>query len=144
MYYIGYTSVIAGGDDDRIFEYADWCYGAEEDEEDVVEYPLGYFFTGDNEDEDYIICAPEEQLQRQLIAQYPSQEMIDRTSIMIYFDAATSEVINQMWINVRCYNINKVPVWAWVLAAAAASWAASCASAGDRPIRRVRRYTCPW
>ena len=28
MYYIGYTSVIGGGDDTRIFEYADWCYGA--------------------------------------------------------------------------------------------------------------------
>ena len=115
MYYIGYTSVIAGGDDPTVFEYADWCYSAEDDEEDVVDYPLGYFFSGDNEDEDYIICAPEEQLQRQLIAQYPSQEMIDRTSIMIYFDAATSEVINQMWINVRCYNIHDVPMWAWFL-----------------------------
>ena len=46
MYYIGYTSVIGGGDDTRIVEYADWCYGAEDDEENVVEYPLGYFFTG--------------------------------------------------------------------------------------------------
>ena len=35
MYYIGYTSVISGGEDERIFEYADWCYGAEEDEEEV-------------------------------------------------------------------------------------------------------------
>lgn len=26
MDYIGYTSVIAGGDSDLIFSYADWCY----------------------------------------------------------------------------------------------------------------------
>ena len=44
MYYIGYTSAIAGGDSPLIFEYADWTYGAEDDEEDTIEYPLGYFF----------------------------------------------------------------------------------------------------
>lgn len=48
MYYVGYTSVIAGGEDTTVFEYLDWNYGAEEDEEDTAEYPLGYFFCGDN------------------------------------------------------------------------------------------------
>ena len=115
MYYIGYTSCIAGGDDPTIFEYADWNFGAEDDEEDVIDYPLGYFFTGDNEDENYIITAPAESMRRQMAAQYPSQDMISRTSIMVYFDADTSEVINQMWINVRCYNIHNVPAWAWVV-----------------------------
>ena len=115
MYYIGYTSVIAGGDDPTIFEYADWCYGAEEDEEEVVDYPIGYFFTGDNEDEDYIITAPAEQIHRQLVAQYPSEDMIGRSSIMVYFDAEQNEVINQMWINVRCFNIHDVPWWAWTI-----------------------------
>ena len=117
MYYIGYTSVIAGSEDDsRIFEYADWCYGAEEDEEDVVDYPLGYFFCGDSENEDYVITAPAEQLRRQLFGQYPPQDVIDRASIMIYFDKEANDAINQMWINVRCYNINDVPVWAWGIA----------------------------
>ena len=115
MYYIGYTSVIAGGDDERIFEYADWCYGAEEDEEDVVEYPLGYFFSGDAEDEDYYITAPAEQLDRQLGAQYPSADAMARSSIMVYFDSEKNDAINQMWINVRCFNIYDVPVWAWLL-----------------------------
>ena len=115
MYYIGYTSVIAGGDDERIFEYADWCYGAEEDEEDVVEYPLGYFFSGDAEDEDYYITAPAEQLDRQLGAQYPSADAMARSSIMVYFDSDKNDAINQMWINVRCFNIYDVPVWAWIL-----------------------------
>ena len=36
MYYVGYTSVIAGGDSDLVSKYADWCYGAEEDEEEVL------------------------------------------------------------------------------------------------------------
>lgn len=119
MYYIGYTSVISGGEDGRIFEYADWCYGAEEDEEEIAEYPLGYFFTGDNTNEDYIITVPAEQLKRQLSAQYPSQEAIARSSIMLYFDGEANDAINQMWINVRCFNIHDVPVWAWVAAALA-------------------------
>ena len=125
MYYIGYTSVITGGEDDsRIFEYADWCYGAEEDEEDTVDYPLGYFFTGDNEDEDYIITAPADQMKRQLVAQYPPEDVLARSSIMTYFDQEKNDVINQMWINVRCFNIHKVPLWAWILTAAAVILAA--------------------
>ena len=119
MYYIGYTSVIAGGgDDDRVFEYLDWTYGAEEDDDTAVDYSLGYFFTGDPEDEDYVISAPEEQLKRQLAAQYPPQDAIDRSSIMVFFDSEKNDTINQMWINVRCFNIHDVPVWAWVLALA--------------------------
>ncbi|MBR4209332.1 MAG: extracellular solute-binding protein [Lachnospiraceae bacterium] len=115
MYYIGYTSVIGGGEDGRVFEYLDWMYGAEEDDETAVEYPVGYFFSGDIEDEDYILTVPEEQLIRQLGAQYPSQEAIARSSIMVFFDAEKNEAINQMWINVRCFNIHDVPWWAWMI-----------------------------
>lgn len=119
MYYIGYTSVIGGGDDSRIFEYVDWTYGAEEDEEDVVDYPLGYFFSGDSKDENYILSVPEEQLIRQLGAQYPSEEAISRSSIMVFFDSEKNDTINQMWIHVRCFNILDVPIWAWVITALA-------------------------
>lgn len=116
MYYIGYTSVISGGDDRRIFEYADWCYGAGEDEKRTEDYPVGYFFSGDARDPDYMITAPSDQVYRQLFAQYPSQEAIAKSSIMIYFDGEQNETINQMWIHVRCYNIYDVPVWAWIAA----------------------------
>ena len=115
MYYIGYTSTISGGDDSRIFEYLDWMYGAEEDEEDVVDYPLGYFFTEDGDDTDYTLTVPAEQLKRQLGAQYPSEEIIRRASIMIYFNAEQSEVINRMWIRVRCFNIKNVPIAVWIV-----------------------------
>lgn len=118
MYYIGYTSVIAGGDDDTVYSYLDYTYGAEDDEEDVVDYPLGYFFTGDNTDPDYVLRAPAEQIDRQLGAQYPSQDAIERSAVMEYFDEDASKDINQMWINIRCYNIKDVPTWAWFIVAA--------------------------
>ena len=136
MYYVGYTSVIAGGDDPRIFEYLDWCYGAEEDEEAeeeagseedeasedeaLVEYPVGYFFTGDNSDEDYIVTTTEEQTRRQLFSQYPTEDVLARSSIMVYFDAETNDRINQMWINVRCFDVRDVPPAVWAVLAAGA------------------------
>ena len=117
MYYIGYTSVIAAADDGRILEYAEWNYGAEEDEEDTVEYSLANFFTGDDSDSDeYVITIPAEQLYRQMSAAYPSEEVLARACIMVYFNSEISELTNQMWINVRCFNIHLIPTWAWVLA----------------------------
>ena len=118
MYYIGYTSVIAGGDDDTVYSYLDYTYGADDEEEDVVDYPLGYFFTGDNTDPDYVLRAPAEQVDRQLGAQYPSQDAIERSAVMEYFDEDATKDINQMWINIRCYNIKDVPTWAWFIVAA--------------------------
>lgn len=115
MYYIGYTSSIAGSaGDDTVFEYLNWCYGAEE-EDDVIEYPVGYFFSGNNEDEAYVITAAAEQADRQLYAQYPSWEVLQRSAVMEYFDADTNKAINRMWINVRCFNISEVPVGVWLL-----------------------------
>ena len=117
MYYIGYTSVIAAPDDGRIFEYAEWNYAADDDEEDTVEYSVANFFAGEDADpDDFVITISEDQLRRQMAAAYPSEEVLDRACIMIYFDKEVSELTNQMWINVRCFNINRVPVWAWILA----------------------------
>lgn len=112
MYYIGYTSVISGGEDDRIFEYVDWNYGADEQVDNPVPYSLAYFFTdGVDGKERYTLSVDKEKLDRQLMGQYPSEDVIRRSSIMVYFDETKSEVINQMWINVRCYNLKKMPVW---------------------------------
>ena len=83
--------------------------------EDTAEYPLGYFFSGDNSDPDYIITAPEEQTRRQLYAQYPDEAAIERSAIMQYFDVDASKQINQMWINVRCYNIKDVTPQVWTI-----------------------------
>ena len=119
MYYVGYTSVISGGDDPLIFEYADWCYGAEEDEEDTIDYPLSYFFCGDDNDAEYVITAPADQAQRQLFAQYPPLSILDRSAVMGYFPDDVNAQLNQMWIDIRCFNFDQLPMAVWLKALAA-------------------------
>lgn len=117
MDYIGYTSVISGGDSDVVYKYVEENYGADEGEKDTVQYPLGYFFSGNSDDERYMLTASKEQTQRQLLAQYPTEEVMERSAIMQYFDKEENAKINQMWINVRCYNIHNIPIWVWIVAA---------------------------
>ena len=124
MYYIGYTSVISGGQSPVIYDYLKWNYGLEslmeEDdtisEADAIDYSLGYFFSGVSNDSRYILRTSKAQTEGMLSAQYPTEEVMHRSAIMQYFDAEETTRINQMWINVRCYNIKNVPVWVWVLA----------------------------
>ncbi len=114
MYYVGYTSCISGGNDGRIFEYLNWCYSAEDGEEGV-DYPLGFFFSGNNDDEKYIVHTTEEQTKRQLFAQYPTQDVLDRCAVMMFFDEDANARMNQMWINVRCFNLSTIPASFWFL-----------------------------
>jgi len=109
MYYIGYTSVISGGDSSLIFDYMDWNYGVDEDEEGVA-YPVGYFFDMDdpNADEEYTVYTSEDQLRRQLYAQYPTKDVVDRSVVMACFNDEDNERINRSWTNVRCFNLNKL------------------------------------
>jgi spermidine/putrescine transport system substrate-binding protein len=113
MYYIGYTSSISGGDSPLIYEYINYMYGAEE-EEDTVEYPLGYFFSGDNEDENYVITTSADQAKRLLFAQYPPKDVIDRSAVMGYLPDDVNAQLNQMWINVRCFNFDQVSKAVWL------------------------------
>lgn len=107
MYYIGYTSVISGGDSSLIFDYLDWTYGAEEDEEDTTEYQIGYFFMDDSDEanEEYSVITASEQLDRQLFAQYPPADVVNRSVVMACFDDESNIRINRMWTNVRCFDI---------------------------------------
>ena len=54
---------------------------------------------------------PEEERRRFQTA----REVIGKCPVMSYFDTEENARINQMWINVRCYNIENVPVWAWIV-----------------------------
>ncbi|MBQ4062115.1 MAG: extracellular solute-binding protein [Christensenellaceae bacterium] len=101
MYYIGYTSVISGGEDETVLDYVKWYY-EDEEAEDSVQYDITYFFG-----ENGIITAPAEQLDRELFAQYPTEDVLKRTTIMSYFDVDTYSKINQMWINVRCFDLSR-------------------------------------
>lgn len=104
MMYIGYTSVISGGESEKVLDYVNWCYEAdpeEEDEEDLVEYDICYFF----DNEDAVILTTEDQTRRQLYAQYPPQEVMNRSAVMAYFSPEGNERINRMWTNVRCFDL---------------------------------------
>jgi len=115
MYYIGYTSSIVGEEgDDTVFSYVNYCYASEEEEE-AVPYSLAYFFSEDEESEDFIVYADEEQMERQLFAQYPPIEVLNRSAYMRYFDEEATKNINQMWINIRCFNLKDIPTWAYVV-----------------------------
>ena len=109
MYYIGYTSVIAGDAQGAVRQYIDWCYGAEEDEEEVAEYDVTYFFEGADAAaaEEYVLTVPEDQTRRQLYAQYPTFDVVERSVVMACFDKEGNERINRMWTNVRCFDIVK-------------------------------------
>ena len=111
MYYIGYTSAIAG---DTVFEYLNWNYGAE-DEADTINYDVRYFF---GEDEKFIIAADAANFEvdeetgeinrgRQLFAQYPPENVKSRSVVMRDFEDKLTE-INQMWINVRCLDVTDI------------------------------------
>ena len=104
MYYVGYTSVIAGGDSDLIFKYADWCYGAEEDEEEVSPYDLSYFFSSAKKTKNkYVLEVPKSQVSRQVSAQYPEQSVLKRSAVMQCFSEEANRRISRMWIRVRCF-----------------------------------------
>lgn len=90
MYYIGYTSCIAGED---VFSYIQEMYG---DEEGDTSYNVEYFFG-----ENHILQTSEEQTRRQLFAQYPDQNTINRLVVMRYFDKETNERANRMWNNIK-------------------------------------------
>ena len=40
---------------------------------------------------------------------------MERSAVLQYFDNDTNAKNNQMWINVRCYNIAYVPPWVWIM-----------------------------
>lgn len=125
MMYIGYTSTIAG---DKMFQYADWCYGADVEEaeaegEELIEYDVNYFFarenetsdesenreeTGEDADDGYIITAYADQANRQLFSQYPTLEVMERCAVMAYFNKKDNAYINRMWTNVRCFDLDSL------------------------------------
>ena len=94
MEYIGYSSVVAG---DTVFEYVKENF----DEEDgTKEVKLGYFFSDDINDANYVINVSEESYGR-LMAQYPEFNIVERCAVMSYFDPDTTISINNMWERVK-------------------------------------------
>lgn len=103
MYYIGYSSVIAGNE---VLEYVQDSYGADEDADDAVSYDLSYFFG-----QDVSILTPSDQLNRQLYAQYPPLQVMNRCAVMNYYGDADA-AINDLWAKVKGASLD---TWAIVV-----------------------------
>lgn len=101
MDYIGYTSVVSGGNDETVFHYLKKVYEAkDEKKEDVVFYDLTYFFGWDKAS----VKVPVSQCSRQLYARYPTSDVIERSVVMQEFDEDARKRMSQMWIDVRCFD----------------------------------------
>ncbi|MCH5148697.1 MAG: extracellular solute-binding protein [Clostridiales bacterium] len=119
MYYIGYTSAIAGDSEcTTVYDYMEWNYGADEEEVDkelIREYDLSYFFGDEiSLSVDMSLFGFEGEWEdgqinkgRQLFAQYPPENVIDRSVVMLDFGDKLAD-LNQMWINVRCLDIRDI------------------------------------
>ena len=84
MYYVGYTSVISGGEDKTIYDYIKYMYGSEEKKS--VDYDLNYFFKQNDDNYNYVMKTSKELSKGQLYAQYPTQDVMRRSAVMIYFE----------------------------------------------------------
>ena len=121
MNYIGYTSAIAG--DEVYEEMLDWYSEGEEGDTDengapLEPHDLNYFFEGTGAYDDYVIWVSKESRDRQVAAQYPSEEVIARSAIMQHFDDDTTAAVNEMWEEVKGLPI---PVWSYIVIAVIAA-----------------------
>ncbi len=91
MYYIGYTSCMAG---EKVYEYVDYNYG---DEQGDTEYDLSYFFGNGYAP----LTVLSDQLSRQLFAQYPDFDTTQHLVVMQPFNKKDNERVNRMWINIK-------------------------------------------
>ncbi len=105
-YFIGYTSVIAG-EKGEMCDYTDDLYGVEDEADETEEnyYDLTWFF-GDENGAVGIYADEEQRTRRQLYAQFPPQDVIERCAVMNYFDADTSERINELWSQIKAETLD--------------------------------------
>lgn len=106
MYYVGYTSAIAGGGDTTVYDYVKYMYGADEQEK-AVDYDLNYFFNKkrSKKNNTYYIKADPQAASGQLYAQYPTEDVLKRSVVMAYFGDKANEDISRMWVDMRCFSI---------------------------------------
>lgn len=105
MDFIGYTSAIAG---EEVYErIKDSDYACERGDEGAEAIDLTYFFGEINGSPAIVYC---NEPNRQLLAQYPSEDITARCTIMEYFPDDDNERINAMWNRVKAGN-----VWLYVI-----------------------------
>ena len=92
---VGYTSPIVGAE---IWDLVNDWYAADDDEEDVYEADLSFYF-GDSIDEEAAISIPTSERGRQFDAQYPTEDVLKRCCIMRDFGEQQTKV-DEMWTRV--------------------------------------------
>ena len=118
-YCVGYTPGVAG---DAMLDYVYDCYDIRgevggDSADEYVEYDLRYFFKdslSDYTEDDAILHADPEYVGRQLTAQYPSNEILDRLAIMNDFGPNGNARLLDMWEQVRT---NALPTWGVIILA---------------------------
>ena len=93
---VGYTSPVVGDD---IWELVNDWYAADEEETEVYEVDLSFYF-GDSIEGEAKISIPTSEAGRQFDAQYPTEEMLNRCCIMKDF-GAQQEKVEAMWSRVK-------------------------------------------
>ena len=93
---VGYTSPVVGDD---IWELVNDWYAADEEETDVYEVDLSFYF-GDSVEGAAKINIPTSEEGRQFDAQYPTEAMLNRCCIMKDF-GAQQEKVEAMWSRVK-------------------------------------------
>ena len=93
---VGYTSPVVGDD---IWELVNDWYAADEEETDVYEVDLSFYF-GDSVEGAAKINIPTSKEGRQFDAQYPTEAMLNRCCIMKDF-GAQQEKVEAMWSRVK-------------------------------------------
>ena len=126
-YYIGYTSVISG-EEQEMLGYADYLYGEEEGTEDTVEYDLSYFFGG----EASILANIEQATCRQLYAQFPTPDVISHCAVMDYYNKDASERINELWSRIKAETLDAWAIIVIVVAVLAIALSVVFVKFGDK------------
>ena len=118
MDYVGYTPFIAGDDVFSLVE--DWYEARDVDENDeyietegTIPYDLSYFFRTNEDDEtEYVVYVEEDQINRQMRAQYPMEEDLPHLAIMQDFGETQNNKIVSMWEKVK---VNPLPIWVVII-----------------------------
>ena len=100
MDYTGYTPCIAGYE---VFEYVKDSY--DDGEGEGTNFDLAYFFG----EGDYTINVSDFSKQM-FMAQFPTEEIINRCAIMQNFDGDDLERINEMWKKVKLVTLSDTAI----------------------------------
>jgi spermidine/putrescine transport system substrate-binding protein len=119
---IGYTSVIAGANNEIYDWMVEYYELSETGFDDAMRADLTYFFTGSDDEEKLYVYYDKEMYGKAFSAQYPDVTVINRCVVMRDFDDDSLSLISDMWVRLRA---NKLPLALIIIIAAVIAVAAA-------------------